>query len=300
MKKIFSKELTIGLSVLIAIAILIVGIEYLKGINLFKPANYYVANYQNVNGLEVSAPVSIDGYKVGQVREINFNYEKPGLIEVVIAVNKNLQIPEDTQALIETSILSGASVNLKLGKSNKMLPVGGEITTITPSDLMSSLQNDLMPQINSILPRVDSLLYNLNVLVTNPAIASSINRFDGISQNLLLSSQGLNTTLNRDIPGVMGNVKRISFTVDSIATNLGELSYQLKRLPLESSMQNVETVTQNLVTLSNQLNSKDGTLGKLMNDPELYNRLNRVTADIDSLIVDIKKNPKRYISIKLL
>ncbi len=300
MKKIFSKELTIGLSVLAAIAILIIGIEYLKGINLFKPANFYIANYENVNGLEISAPVTIDGYKVGQVREINFNYSTPGKIEVVIAVNKNLQIPEDSKAIITSSIMSGSSINLILGKSQKMLPVGGEVATQTPADLMAALQDGIMPQINNILPHIDSLICNLNNLVADPAIASSINRLDGITENVLLASNGLNSTLNRDIPVVMRNTKNITYSVDTVISNLGNLSYQLKRLPLEPTMQNVESVTNNLVTLSNQLNSKDGTLGKLMNDPELYNRLNRVSADIDSLIIDIKKNPKRYISIKLL
>lgn len=303
MKKLFSKELLIGISVLIAIAILIIGIEYLKGVNLFKPANFYIANYENINGLDVSAPVTIDGFKVGQVREINFNYEKPGKIEVVLALNKNLHLPEDSKAMITTSLMSGASVTIQLGTSTKMLPIGGEVATIACNDLMASLQDEVMPQINSILPRIDSLLYNLNVIATNPAIDQSLYRFDGITSNILLASQSLHQTMsgiNRDVPIVMRNTKNITFSVDTVVANLGALSYQLKHLSLEPTMNNVETITTNLANLSNQLNSNNGTLGKLANDPELYDRLNRVSADIDSLIIDIKKNPKRYISIKLL
>lgn len=89
MKKILNKEFAIGASVIAAIVILIAGIEYLKGINLFRPANYYMAYYDNVDELTVSSPVLIDGFKVGQVREVNFNYERPGKIEVVMALDKN-------------------------------------------------------------------------------------------------------------------------------------------------------------------------------------------------------------------
>ena len=108
MKKIFSREFVIGLCVIVALAILYFGIDYLKGINLFRPANFYTANYENVDGLAVAAPVSIDGYKVGQVREINFNYSQPGKIEVVMAVNKELMVTEVSIALIASTLLSGA------------------------------------------------------------------------------------------------------------------------------------------------------------------------------------------------
>lgn len=300
MKKFIKKELVIGLSVIVAVAILIIGIEYLKGINIFKPANFYVAYYDNVAGLEISAPVTVKGYKVGQVREINFNYSKPGKIEVVMALNKNLHVPEDSHVMIGSTLLSGNYIDLQLGKSSKMLPIGGEVESSMGNDLMASISNDVMPQINSILPKIDSLLYNLNSLVADPALSQSIGRLDGISGNLLLASEGLNSTLNRDVPSIMRNAGNITFTIDTITRNLSVLSYQLKSLPLEPTMQNVETVTRNLTQFSNQLNSKDGTLGMLMNDPEMYQRINRVAADVDSLIVDIKKNPKRYISIKLL
>lgn len=90
MKKIFNKEFIIGICVITAIVILIFGIDYLKGINLFSPANFYYASYDNVAGLEISSPVTVDGYKVGQVREIQFDYENPGKIKVLLALNKKI------------------------------------------------------------------------------------------------------------------------------------------------------------------------------------------------------------------
>ncbi len=99
---------------------------------------------------------------------------------------------------------------------------------------------------------------------------------------------------------IAGNAARATQGLDTIVGNLGQLSYQLKNLPLNATVDNVNQLTSNLSQFSTQLTDKNSTLGLLTSDPELYNRLNQVSADIDSLIVDIKKNPKRYISIKLL
>ena len=300
MKKIFNKEFIIGICVIAAIVILIFGIDYLKGINLFSPANFYYASYDNVAGLEISSPVTVDGYKVGQVREIQFDYENPGKIKVLLALNKNLRIPVDSRATKGSTLMSGNFIAIKLGKSAEKIPVGGDIESIETSDLMSSLSEDIMPAINQILPRVDSLLYNLNKLAGDPALISSIQRLDGITGNVLNATDGLNSTINKDLPIVMRNVKSISHGLDTVTSNLGVLSAQLKSLPLNTTVENVNALTDNLTKFSNQLNDPNSTLGMLMNDPELYNKLNRVAADVDSLIVDIKKNPKRYISIKLL
>lgn len=300
MKKILTKEFGIGISVIVAILILIFGIDYLKGINLFKPANFYIATYTNVSGLELSAPVVVDGYKVGQVRDIRFDYQNPGKIEVLLALNKNLHLPKDSKALIASTMLSGSFIDIKLGSSKEMIPVGGSVETMYAPDLMGNVTEQLMPSVNRILPRVDSLLANLNRLVADPALSQSISRLDGITSDILAATSGLRVTLNRDVPAITGNAARVVYNIDTITSNLSSLSSQLKELPLSSTMSNVEEVTRNLMAFSNQLNSQTSTLGLLMNDPELYNKLNRVTADVDSLIVDIKKNPKRYISIKLL
>lgn len=300
MKKIFNKEFIIGICVIAAIVILIFGIDYLKGINLFSPANFYYVSYDNVAGLEISSPVTVDGYKVGQVREIQFDYENPGKIKVLLALNKKLRLPIDSKATMGSTLMSGNFIAIKLGKSSEKIPVGGDIESYATSDLMSSLSEDIMPAVNQILPRVDSLLYNLNKLAGDPALLSSIQRLDGITENVMTATDGLNSTINKDLPVVMRNVKSISHGLDTVTANLGILSAQLKSLPLNTTVDNVNALTDNLTKFSNQLNDPSSTLGMLMNDPELYNKLNRVAADVDSLIVDIKKNPKRYISIKLL
>lgn len=299
MKKIFTKEFQIGLSVIVAIAIFVFGVDYLKGKNIFNPGNYYYADYEDVSGLAEAAPVVIDGYKIGQVREISFNYDHPGKIRVMLSLDKQLRLPQDSYAKIESSLLSGGYVRLVLGKSHTMIPVGGDVATRKSVDMMASLSQDVMPTVNSILPKVDTLLSNLNRLVENPALSTSISRLDGITASLYASSLSLQRTMNHDVPHLMGNVNRATNGLDTIVGNLGVLSAQLKQLPLNATVENVNTLVNSLTQLSNQLNDRNSTLGRLSTDPELYNRMNRIAADVDSLVVDIKKNPKRYVTIKV-
>ena len=300
MKKLFTKELIIGLSVIVAILILFIGIEYLKGINIFKPGNYYVAQYDNVAGLEVSAPVTIDGFKVGQVREINFNYEKPGKIDVVLALNKSLRLPKDSKATIASTLMSGAYVEILLGKSSQLAEVGGTIEGVTSPDLMANITNNVLPAVGDLMPKVDSLLTSLNSLVSDPALLKTVQTLDDVAANIDVASASLNTVLGRQVPGLIGNANKVTHNLDSLTANLTALSVQLKELPIRKSVENVNDLTANLAKFSDQLNDPHSSIGMLMNDPELYNRINKVTTDIDSLILDIQKNPKRYISIKLL
>ena len=300
MKKLFTKEFIIGLSVIAAVLILFIGIEYLKGINLFKPSNYYVATYDNVAGLEISAPVTIDGYKVGQVREINFNYEKPGKIDVVLALNKSLRLPEDSKASIESTLMSGAYVEIHMGKSSKVAEVGGTIQGVTTPDMMANITQNVLPAVGDLMPKVDSLLTSLNTLVSDPALLKTVQTLDDVAANIDVASASLNNLLGRQVPGLIGNANKVTHNLDSLTNNLNALSVQLRQLPVAATMDNVNDITSNLAKFSNQLNSPNSSLGMLMNDPELYNRINRVAADVDSLLIDIQKNPKRYISIKLL
>lgn len=307
MKKLARREIGIGISVIMALVILIFGIEFLKGINLFRPANFYIAYYDNVDGLEISAPVKVNGFKVGQVREINFNYEKPGKTEVVLALNKDLHLPEDSEAIISSSLMGEAYIEINVGHSAQLIPVGGEVKTSQGSGLLAGITDGVMPKVTETLTIVDSLLLNLNTVVSDPSLKKSITNIEGMSDNLLAASGGLKTMVNYDVPqlmgganGIMRNLGGTMLRVDTISGNLALFTDQLNRMPLSETIQGLNSTIANLETFSSQLKNQNSTLGLLMNDPELYNRLNSVAASVDSLIVDIKRNPKRYISIKLL
>lgn len=295
------------MSVIVAILILIFGIDFLKGINLFRPANFYMAFYDNVDGLEVSAPVKVNGFKVGQVREINFNYTKPGKTEVVLALNKDLRLPSDSRAVIKSSLMGEAYIEIDIGRSSRMIPVGGDVPTVQGGGILSGVSDELVPKITRTLTVVDSLVVSLNSIVSDPAIKTSIGSMGDITENIRLASGGLDRLLNRQVPSLMNNANgivsgfnQVMYRVDTISGNLVTLTDELNRMPLARTMENVNATLANLENFSSQLKNQNSTLGKLMNDPELYDRLSSVAASVDSLIVDIKRNPKRYISIKLL
>lgn len=303
MKKIFSKEALIGLLVVLALAILVIGIDFLKGVNVFKAANFYSAVYEDVQGLAVSAPVTVNGYKVGQVREIAYMYDNPGHVKVEFDIDDELRLPEGTEAVLESDLLGTASIALRLGTSKKFVAPGAEIPGVVPVGMMSKVSEDILPSAAAIFPKVDSLLTTLNQVASDPAITASVKRLDVLTANLEVTTRQLNSLIaslppiTRDIKTVTGNFVSTSEQVDSLVRNLDS---KISQMPVEELAASLQETLDNLKALSAQLKDPNSTLGLLMNDPKLYNNLNHSIQSLDSLFIDIKKNPKRYISIKLL
>ena len=299
MKKIFRKEVLIGLIVIIALAILFVGIDFLKGINIFKAANYYVATYENVEGLAVSAPVSVNGYKVGLVREINYEYDNPGHVKVEMSLDKNLKIPRGTQAVIKTDMLGTATIELKMGNGDSFHNVGDELEGVVARGMMDNISNSILPSVGNIMPKIDSLLANINAVVGDPALLAAVKRLDRITENLASTTSRLSQAVAQ-LPAVTNDVKVITGNIAKGSDDLAELTARMRNLPVDSLAADIADITANLKELSAQLNDPESTIGKLTHDPALYNNLNSTISSLDSLFIDIKKNPKRYISIKLL
>lgn len=305
MSKLFNKEVKIGISVIAAIAILIFGINYLKGINIFKASNYYYVTYHNVNGLAISAPVMLNGFKVGQVREMAYDYAHPGNVVVEISVDRDLHLPEGSKAMVETDILGTASVVLELGTSAKFVEVGATIPGEVKAGMMDAVSNELMPSVAKIFPKIDTLLTSVNSLVGDPALKASVQRLDAITADLQKTTQSLSrmaaqlAPMTAKITPILTDVKGITCNVDSITTDLGKLSTRLAEMQVDSIVGDLQATVNNLQELTGQLNDPNSSVGKLMNSPELYNNINATIASLDSLFVDIKKNPKRYINVKV-
>lgn len=298
MKKIFRKEVIIGLCVIVALVILFFGIQFLKGINLFHPANYYYATYSNVEGLAVSAPVTLNGFKVGQVREINYLYDRPGNVSVELSLDKSLRVPEGTVAKLSTDLLGTASIVLDLGKSTSYVEVGSTLEGRNEAGLMGALTGGVLPAVETIMPKIDTLITNLNTLTGNAALHTAISRLDDITAELAASSRTLSRML-ADLGPVTSNVRGIATNVDTITGNLAALSADLRQAHLDSIMADLEATAENVHALSVQLNDPNSSIGLLTRDPALYNNINSTVVALDSLFTDIKAHPKRYINIKV-
>lgn len=293
------KEILIGLCVVIALFALFFGINFLKGINVFKAANYYYATYTNAAGLQVSAPVTLNGFKVGQVRSINYEYDSPGHVKAELSLDRQLKLPKGTKAIIEQDILGTSTVTLHPTTSAEYEAVGSTLIGETASGLMDNVSQNLMPAVSAIFPKIDSLLTNINTLMANPALATSISRLDDITLSIDKTMRNVNAT-TRALPPVMNNVTSITENLNTMSGALAELSADLKEMPIDSTMQNIYVLSENLKTLSASLNNPNSSLGLITHDRALYDNLNNCAASLDSLLIDVKRNPKRYISIKLL
>ncbi len=295
------KNILIAVTVIASLCLLYWGIEFLKGVNMFKPANFYYAKFEKVDGLVEAAPVMINGYPVGQVREIKYDFAT-NEISVMLAMNRDLKIPKGSSAHIVSSITGASTLELRLAGGTDYYQVGDEIQGEKSAGLMDKVSTEVMPQVSGILPKVDSIMGGVNALVANPALQMSISRLDAITQQLAQSSQQLNlllSNLNKSVPGVMNNVTGITGNLTHASDNLNVMSGNLKALPLDSTLNQINATIANLQALTAKLNEPNSSLGLLLNDQSLYNNANQTIADLDSLFVDIKKNPKRYINVKL-
>lgn len=299
MKKVFRKEILIAVCAIAALAILVFGIDFLKGVNVFKATNYYYATYTDVKGLAISAPVTLSGYKVGQVRDITYEYDNPGHVRVELSLDKDLRLPVGSKAVLASDLLGTATIQLVLAPGKDFYDVGAEIAGEVPSGMMDNISNELLPSVTGIVPKVDTLLTNINTIVADPAILASVKRLNAITANLERTSMTLNGAMT-SVPAVLSDIKAVTANLAKMFDDLSAVSGQVRNIPIDSMMTTLGTTVDNLKALSEQLNNPNSTLGQLMSNPSLYNNLNATIQSLDSLFVDIKAHPKRYISIKLL
>lgn len=284
---------------MIALAILFFGIEYLKGVSIFKPSNYYYAVYTDAKGLTVSAPVNVNGFKIGQVDNVELMYDNPGHVLVEISLEKKFKLPVGSKAMIDSDLLGTASVKIEMANSNTFYEPGDTIVGSASAGLIDAVSQDLLPGISDMVPKIDSLLVSANKLVGNPALESALTRIDGITANINSTVGQLSASLSK-LPTIMDDINSVTSSIKVIADDMTKLSNTIANAPIDSTIQNIHQISQQLSSLTERLNDPNSTIGQLTRDSGLYDNLTNAASNLDSLFVDIKRNPKRYINIKLL
>lgn len=298
--KFLTKNVKIALTVMVGLALLYWGINYLKGINLLTPSNRFYTVVESADGLLKAAPVTVNGFQVGQVYEIQYDYSS-NKITVVMAMEPKMKVPQGSTINMVSGLMGGASLVLNLGDGQPMEP-GSMIPTTELPGIMDNVKENVLPMVSGMLPKVDSIMNNVNGLTGDPALAAALARLDGITRQLQASAQQLTILmngLNRSVPGVINNVNGIATNLSGATGNLTDFSATLKQMPIDSTINTLNATLANLEALSKQLGDKNSTLGKVMNDRELYDNTNHAIASLDSLLTDIKLHPKRYINIKV-
>ena len=289
--KFFTKEVQIALVAVFGLVILFFGMKFLKGLSIFSKGNTYVVLFDNVTGLSASSPVYVNGVKVGTVTSIDCDYTHPDKIVASVGLDEQLTLPQGTQAEIVSDLLGNVRLELKLGDvTAARLAVGDTIVGGMQSGLMSKA-SDMVPQIEKMLPKLDSILASVNALLADPTLSRSLHNVEDITAGLTTTAGELNkltVSWNRQLPAIMSKA-------DGVMANADTLTHNLSTLDLASTMAKVDQTLRNVEQMTAKLNSNEGTLGLLMRDAELYNNLNSTMAHADSLMIDLKSHPKRYV-----
>lgn len=298
MKKIFTREILIGLILVISLSILFIGIDFLKGINVFKSSNLYYVAFKDVSGLAEAAPVTLNGMKVGQVTGMEYDYEHPGNVLVEVNLDSSVKLTKDTKFTKAVSLLGTGALAIEMAPGNSYVEAGSEMEGESQKDMMADISTEVLPQVVEMLPKLNSILAHVDSLAANPALQKTVTRLDAISANIELLTARLAATSQRIDP-MVSNVNGLTKDLTAISVDLKQLSAELKELPLSETMDNVKSTTANLKTFTGKLNGTDSSLGLLLNDRGLYDHIDSTVNSLDSLLIDLKAHPKKYVNFKL-
>lgn len=286
-----TKEIKIALVAIVGILVMYFGINFLKGMNLFSTNNAYYMTFDDIQGLGASTPIYADGYKVGIVDGLEYDYKENGPIKVKVDINKDLRIPQGSKAEIVKDLMGNLQVNLLLANNpRERVEPGGVIPGAVNGGMMDKAAN-LIPVVEKMLPKLDSILTSVNALLADPALAASLHNVETITSNLTVSTRELNTLmagLNKQVPGM---VRKANGVLD----NTNRLTANLASLDVQGTLNKVNQTLESAHQFTEKLNSNQGSLGLLMNDTKLYDNLTSTMSHADSLVIDLKAHPKRYV-----
>lgn len=287
------KEVKIGLAGIASLLILFFGINYLKGISMFKPESYYYVEFTDINGLAKSSPVFANGLQIGIVRDIEYNFQKPGHVVVGVELDKAMKIPEGSHAELVTEMLGTVKMNLHFNlSSNTFYTEKDTIPGIANTGILGEAEKTLLPQIKQMLPKLDSIMGSLNQLLADPALKNTLHNAEQMTASLKVTSQNLSALVSNELPTLSNNATAITQNLRTITDNLKDVDYAATLMKVDSTLHNVHLLTE-------KLNRTDNSMGLLLNDSSLYNNLNATSSNAAALLYDLKTHPKRYVHFSL-
>lgn len=294
-----TREIKIGILAAVCIFLLFFGLNFLKGVNIFSPTNSYHGTFVNLHNLEEQAAVYIRGHKVGQVDNIHYDFTRDSAFTVDISINRDIVLPQGTQmALVSDGLLSGMAIELQLPDqstiTNDQLPIakGSFIPTIYVPGLMESVQGELIAHVDAAIQSVDSLVASLQLQVQGDHLKNTLSNVDRVTSDLTDVSADLKRVVNNQVPTIVKNA-------DNAFANLNDITSDLQKADLAATVARVDTAVDGINGFIADVRSQEGTLGQLIYNKSLYDHIDATVVSADSLLVDLKAHPKRYVQVSV-
>ncbi len=293
----YAREIKVGALATLCLFLLFFGFNFLKGVNIFSPTNSFHGLYPDLHGLEEQAAVYIRGHKVGQVDRISYDFTRDSAFTVDISINKDIALPQGTQmALIADGLLGGMAIELQLPSYSEngltdeagLIEKGSFLPTTYVPGLMESLQGELLAHVDDAIQNVDSLVAELRGQVEGGHLKNTLSNADRISGDLANVSTDLKRMMNKQVPTIVNNA-------DTAIANLNTIVSDLKKADLAATVARVDTAVDGVNGLIADVRSQEGTLGQLIYNKSLYDHIDATVISADSLLVDLKAHPKRYV-----
>lgn len=292
-----AREIKVGILAAVCIFLLFFGLNFLKGVNIFSPTNSYHGVFYNLHGLEEQAAVYIRGHKVGQVDKIHYDFTRDSAFTIDISIAKDVALPQGTQmALISDGMLGGMAIELQMASleetDHSVIAHGTFLPTTYVPGLVESLQGELLVHVDEAIQGIDSLVAQLRGQVDGDHLKNTLNNVDRISGDLTGVSANLKHLMNKQVPGIVNNA-------DTAIANLNTIVADLKQADLAATVARVDTAVDGVTALIADVRSPEGTIGQLLYNKSLYNHIDATVVSADSLLVDLKAHPKRYVHFSL-
>ena len=285
----YAREIKVGVLAAVCLFLLFFGLNFLKGVNIFSPTNSYHGVFYNLHGLEEQAAVYIRGHRVGQVDVIHYDFTADSAFTVDLSIRKDIALPQGTaMALVSDGLLGGMAVELQFPENTNNADLatvekGAYLPTMYVPGIMESLKGDLMAHIDQAILSVDSLVASLQDQVNGGHIKSSLVNVNRITSDL--------TTVSSDLKHVMKNqVPRIVNNADTTLANLNAVVADIKSADLASTVARVDTAVENVNSFVTEVRKPIAPL---------MQHIDATVVSADSLLVDLKAHPKRYVHFSL-
>lgn len=302
------KEVRIGIFAVVMIAVLYWGINFIKGTDLVRGTHTYYALYDQVSGLQTSAPIVVQGFQVGVIKSMDFDPEKSSQITLELSVKAKFRIPRDSRARIfSDGLLGGKAIAIELGSSTSYLEQGDTLHSgIEPGllDVAGSELEDIKQQVGVLIAQTTRALEGVNTLLelNTASLTTTLENVASISGTLdgVVARQGANVeAILRNINALTASLGASVPKLDRAMGNVEAMTDTLRRANLSGTIQSLSSSLAQLDVLIAGLNRGQGTAGKLLTDQALYDSLAEASANLSALLEDLKANPKRYLHFSL-